>query len=150
MGKRTLHCLLTCQFPSSSSVIAYPASSTCQDIMRPRLQLMRAAHSIECRLSWFQSPSQHTRSVSRRPRLISTPQPILVHMSFRPSARVIGGFGVQMIGIVQTQPTPCLLKLLRRQAIQRGLRSHRHENRQRHGAMWEVQRGCSGASRLYI
>ena len=57
-------------------------------------------------------------------------------------------FRVQMISIVQTQPTPRLLKLLRRQALERSLRGHGHENRQRHGAMWEVQRCCSRARRL--
>lgn len=55
---------------------------------------------------------------------------------------------VQMISIIQTQPTPRLLKLLRRQALERSLRGHGHENRQRHGAMWEVQRCCSRAGRL--
>ena len=138
MGKRTLHCLLTCQFPSSSSVIAYPASSTCQDIMRPRLQLMRAAHSIERLLSGLQSPSQHTMSVRGVQRWVSM---------FSSSLR-LREFRVQMICVIQTKPTSRLLKLLRRETLQRSLRRHGHENGQRHGAMWEVQRCCSRAGCL--
>lgn len=56
---------------------------------------------------------------------------------------------IQMISIVQTKPTPRLLQLPRRQPFQRRLRRDRHENRQRHGAMREVQRCCSRAGRLW-
>jgi hypothetical protein len=43
-----------------------------------------------------------------------------------------------MISIVQTQPTPRRLELLRRQALETGLRSDRHEDRQLDGAMWQM------------
>jgi len=150
----------------SSSVLPLPqhdsdcSSSTCQDIMPPRLQLMRPAHSIKRLLSRFQSPSHHKVS-----------QSVFVHISFHiphptshipqhhphpdssiPASqiRLISGFGVQMISIIQTKPTPRLLELFGRQPFERSLRSHRHENRQRNGAVWEVKRSSSRAGRLYM
>jgi hypothetical protein len=54
----------------------------------------------------------------------------------------------QMIGIVQTQATTRLLKLLRSQALETGLRSYGHEDGQLNGAMWEVQDRCSCSGSL--
>jgi len=103
---------------------------------------MRAAHGIERLLSRLQSSSQ--RKVSQGPCPTSSASPPRLS-SLRSR---LEKFRVQMIRIIQTQPTPRLLKLLRRQALQRSLRGHGHENGQRHGAMWEVQRCCSRAGRL--
>ena len=90
------------------------------------------------------SPLHNTRSASHP----SDPYP-KKKSSSSPSSLRSEQFRVQMISIVQTQPTPRLLKLLRRQALERSLRGHGHEYGQRHGAMWEVQRRCSRAGRLY-
>jgi hypothetical protein len=54
----------------------------------------------------------------------------------------------QMISIVQTKPTPRLLKLLGRQPLETSLRSHGHEDGQLDGAMWQVQDGRSCFGRL--
>ena len=90
------------------------------------------------------NPLHNTRSASRRPTRDQN------HILPRPACDcdLREKFRLQVICIVQTQPAPRLLKLLRRQALERSLRGHGHEYGQRHGAMWEVQRRCSRAGRL--
>lgn len=50
----------------------------------------------------------------------------------------------QMIGVVQTQPTPLLFKLIWRKALERSLRRDRHEDGKGNGAMGQVECCCAG------
>jgi hypothetical protein len=73
--------------------------------MRPRLELVRAAHGIQRRLA---------------------------------------GLETEMVRIVQTQPATRLLELVGREALERRLRGHGHEDGEGHGAMRKVE--CRSAS----
>lgn len=54
------------------------------------------------------------------------------------------GLQSQMIGIVQAQLASRLRKLVRSQALERCLRSDRHESGQWDGSMRETERACAG------
>lgn len=117
-GSRTHHCL-------HQSALTFPLSSsnrdrTCQQIMRPCLELVRAADGIESCLSGFKaSPEcQHCR--------------MRLRWTFS-----------QMVCVVQAQSASCLFELLRSKTLQRCLRSHGHEDGQRNGSVGKVE--CRGA-----
>jgi hypothetical protein len=50
---------------------------------------------------------------------------------------------VQMVGVVETQPTALVLELLGREALQRRLRGHGHEDGQRHRPVGQMERCCA-------
>jgi hypothetical protein len=98
-------------------------AGTCEHVVRPRLQLVRAAYGIEGGLSGLEAapPCQ----------LRSTP---------RSSARL------QVVCVVETEAAALVGQLVRREALERRLRGHGHEDGQRHRPVGQMQR-CSARFR---
>lgn len=93
--------------------------------MRPLLQLVRPANSIESLLPRLQASEHTSEEPSKTWRYI-----------------------LQMIRVVETQTTARLLKLLGRDALETSLRGHWHEYRQRDGAVWKPERAGASSGRL--
>jgi hypothetical protein len=94
-------------------------AGTCEHVMRPRLQLVRAAYGIEGGLSGLEaSPPCQLRSTPRS------------------SARL------QVVCVVEAEAAALVGQLVRREALERRLRGHGHEDGQRHRPVGQMQR-CS-------
>lgn len=70
------------------------------------------------------------------------------HLELAPNTHYVRSQCLQMICIVQTQPTPRRLELLGRKTLERRLRGDGHEHGQVDGAMREVQRCCPRFGRV--
>jgi hypothetical protein len=94
--------------------------STCENVMRPRLELVRAAYGVEGGLSWLEaSPSCQPSSAPRR------------------------FVRIQVVCVVETESAALVGELVRCEALERSLRGDGHEDGEGHWPVGQMQRCCA-------
>jgi hypothetical protein len=74
----------------------------------------------------------------------------LPHVSHLGRVRASAAMAIQMVRVVQTQPTPLLLKLVGREALERSLRRNGHEDGKGHSSMRQMERCCARLGDLVL